>query len=126
MKKYIRTKDGRIIANPEVNILWTRNNKDEDFVIKETNLIEGKNGACLKEDIIIEANTIKDLCDYFVVEYTFGDHTMFRHFCDLERHYELYTQDYHHVAGRYGAIWVAGKGLIYVAKMNEEGELELI
>jgi len=28
--------------------------------------------------------------------------------------------------GVYGAIWVDGKGLIYVAKMNDKGDLELI
>lgn len=107
MKKYIRTKDG----------VW----ETEEYWKRPPIEI-----MSLKEEIIKQADTIEELCDYFVVEYTSGEHAMFRHFCDLERHYELYTQDYHHVAGRYGAIWVTGKGLIYVAKMNEQGELELI
>ena len=73
-----------------------------------------------------QANTIEELCDKFIVEYKNVDPTVFNDFHDLQRHYELYWQDYHHVAGRYGAIWVKGKGLIYIAKMNNKNELELL
>jgi len=73
-----------------------------------------------------QADTIEDLCDCFIIEYTNTEPTMFLNFCHLQRHHDLYGQDYHNVAGRYGCIWVAGKGLKYVAKMNDKGELELL
>jgi len=76
--------------------------------------------------IIKQADTIEELCDNFLVEYTNGEHMMFHDFYHLKRHHDFYGQDYHHVAGRYGCIWVVGKGLIYVAKMNKEGDLELL
>ena len=72
------------------------------------------------------ADTIEELCDCFLVEYKNGEHMVFKDFYQLKGHYDLYNQKYFHITGRYGCIWVVGKGLIYVAKMNEKGELELI
>jgi len=67
------------------------------------------------------ADTIKELCDEFVIinpdiyekpTLCYGD-------------YEEYKDELHKEDILYGAIWT-DKGLIYVAKMNEEGELELL
>lgn len=104
MIKYIKTKDNKIV---KVNV--------EGGIFTSKYEVVGE----LKDNI-------EELCDNFLVEYTNGEHMMFHDFYHLQRHHELYNQDYHHVSGRYGCIWVAGKGLIYVAKMNDKGELELI
>lgn len=79
-----------------------------------------------EQTIVNQADTIEELCDNFMVEYKNGEHMIFHDFYHLKRHYELYSQEYHHISGRYGCMWVFGKGLIYVAKMNDKGELELL
>ena len=73
-----------------------------------------KNGAwCIyKDSIIKEADTIEELCDEFVCEHYISANTN-----DLRK---LKPNGL-----IYGAIWT-DKGLIYVAKMNEKGELELL
>ena len=76
------------------------------------------------ELIINQADTIEELCDCFVTD---GN----RHIVwdkqqnkgiTFEQVKESFTA-YHFKI--YGAIWT-DKGLIYVAKMNKDGELELI
>ena len=69
--------------------------------------------------ILKSADTIEELCDEFVVKIKTGY---------LITYYDkkLLTQDANkNGADVYGAIWT-DKGLIYVAKMNNKGELELI
>ena len=60
------------------------------------------------------ANTIEELCDEFVFEETYPS--------GLKRH--IITEDVA-VGTQFGAIWTK-KGLIYVARMNSKGELELL
>ena len=71
------------------------------------------NDETIEREIIAEADTIEELCDEFV--------------CD-----EMFVYDKEEIKfliseGEivYGAIWT-DKGLIYVAKMNESGVLELL
>ena len=71
-----------------------------------------------------ETETLEELCDEFVVVSK----------TDIGLNPKLYTIDYDKLVNQYlkskkttivyGAIWT-GKGLIYVAKMNNEGKLEL-
>lgn len=70
-----------------------------------------------KQCIIKEGCTIEELCDEFVC----GENHL------LLKLYELKSEDFKEDVKDivYGAIWT-DKGLIYVAKMNEKGELELI
>ena len=98
---YIRTKDGRILDFDKLNEV-------------------SKLSIDMAEEPIREAKTIEELCDGFV-------------YCK-RGFYEIYRQlDFAHYDKEYiknggtikGAIWTS-KGLIYVAKMNENGELELI
>lgn len=112
--KYIRTKDGRIFDMNEISV---------PYLVIENRWLDFSRG---RFEILKQADTIEELCDNFMVEYKNGEHTIFHDFYHLKRHYELYSQEYHHISGRYGCIWVFGKGLIYVAKMNRKGELELI
>ena len=80
------------------------------------------------DDIIAQADTIEELCDEFVIVRkddisTGGDLDTYEDMksqrqCDIDWEVE---EDYLY----YGAIWTS-KGLIYVAKMNESGILELL
>lgn len=128
MKKYIRTKDGRIIDLDRV----VYGNK---VIHLNENEIEGGNWSgwywktdeygyeieCRDADIIKEADTIEELCDEFVMnnEVVIGS--------PRDGMNRLQLADYYAKKGKnvYGAIWT-DKGLIYVAKMNEKGELELL
>ena len=103
MSKYIRTKNG----------IYDGEKYDADYFL-DMNL--GK--------VAKQADTIEELCDCFVTE---GN----RHIVwdkqqnkgiTFEQVKESFTS-YHFKI--YGAIWT-DEGLIYVAKMNEEGELVLI
>ena len=80
-----------------------------------------------KEHIIKQADTIEELCDTIVI--VWKDHlpTIWNdttHFKDLLSMYSSYQRK-HKIVVIYGAIWT-DKGLIYVAKMNDKGELCLI
>jgi len=116
--KYIRTKDGRIaeikdnmiVKETTIEII---NQKGLRLVYKDRPYVCVLNGS---EDYIVkQVDTIEELCDEFVVEDTQGLHYRTDDFKGLEN------------TGNkiYGAIWT-DKGLIYVAKMNDKGELELV
>ena len=66
--------------------------------------------------IIKQANTIEELCDEFVYVASEKDRPVV---CYKPTAFHKLSDNL------YGAIWT-DKGLIYVAKMNEEGELELL
>ena len=108
---YIRTKDGvyEVDNNTEgtEEFLWVKTNK--------ANIVQ-----CVWLNCIInQSENLEDLCDEFVgVDKT------------CENGHQLLRAIPYKCAnfwngGVYGAIWT-DKGLIYVAKMNDEGELELI
>jgi hypothetical protein len=71
------------------------------------------------------ADAIEELCDRFVYVPKGKEDSWISIFVNLpdnlkeEKDYYYYTYDI------YGAIW-NDKGLIYVAKMNDKGELELL
>lgn len=95
--KYIRLKDGKIVDQYQT--------VRPQFVVKR-------------------ADTIKELCDEFVVAYENGARIVYG---DLEWA-KIKAKTSLKVGGKsiiYGAIWTE-KGLIFVAKMNEKGELELL
>lgn len=111
--KYIRTKNGIYEANDEFKI--------EDEVLYE------KDQLTFDEDdyvwfsygeVISQADTIEELCDGFIAETE--DITKFRVEPTLEN-----AKMYCGIKNIYGAIWT-DRGLIYVAKMDENGKLVLI
>jgi hypothetical protein len=68
-------------------------------------------------DIVRKADTIEELCDEFIC-----DKFVHNNLKELLEFGELGK----FIGGTiYGAIWT-DKGLIYVAKMNDKGELELL
>ena len=115
--KYIRTKNGHIYEvlkyYMQVDLPSTK--------LRVENVNKGWHVVIYKTQIIKQANTIEELCDEFVLI--------------SEDYYEL-REDFERAKRGveigickggiiYGAIWT-DKGLIYVAKMNEKGELELL
>ena len=113
MSKYIRTNDNIFDMErfknqtppSENNFMWLIDKKKEcDYTIRV-------------KDIIKEANTIEELCEEFV---------MVNNSCFTKPqiidfiHLDMYKGE-----TIYGAIWT-NKGLLYVAKLNEKGDLEMI
>lgn len=82
--------------------------------------------------IVKQAETIEELCDEFVYIKHIDDKTFHYFYNNINTTTnELYCSDgILHYKPRedleiYGAIWT-NKGLIYVSKVNEKGELELL
>lgn len=106
--KYIRTKDGRILES-EIN----DNRKSLGYEPIE---------------FITQADTIEELCDRCVVKLKYEKQPFVGSFYEFEHFINQHTKKIasnNPVVDIFGAIWT-DKGLIYVAKMNDKGELELI
>lgn len=124
--KYIRTKDGRIA---EV--------KDNMFV-KQSDVLRlvYKDSPCIcvlqgEDEIIAQADTPEELCDGFYNDilgegiFNFDELYMYKDFESFKDDWNSYRIYDNWSGNGYGFI-KTDKGLIYVAKMNEKGELELI
>ena len=77
-----------------------------------------------KESIVKEADTIEELCDEFVIAYESGARIVYG---DLEWA-ETKAKSSLRIGNKsviYGAIWT-DKGLQFVARLNDKGELELL
>ena len=105
---YIRTKDGvyEVVDTYEVK-----------YVIGYTE--DGFEISIYKENVISQSESLEELCDEFV-----GVDKTCENGHQLLRAVPYKCANYWN-GGVYGAIWTS-KGLIYVAKMNENGDLELI
>ena len=139
--KYIRTKDGKIFSV----LVSDQLSKDEvtmDIIgFRIQNALKQNKCIAKKDNILKIADTIEELCDEFVEIH--GD---CKELVDLSRvaYYTKITLGEYYlnrIANRkalgsliddkdkdiklYGAVWT-DKGLIYVAKLNDKGELELI
>ena len=109
--KYIRTKDGRI-------------------------LVADDNSLMAKLTTNKVADTIEELCDEFVLFYMETKNQMPIPWATYERR-GIWQKEREHIIKEivnhpsyrepvlFGAIWT-DEGLIYVAKMNDKGELELL
>lgn len=107
--KYIRTEDGKIYNKSKIICSAFR----EEYCSPNWNDDIEK---YLQTKIIAETDTIEDLCDEFVIVDKYGNKPRM-----------VITEGFAVKMGHtvFGAIWT-DKGLIYVAKMNEKGELELL
>lgn len=119
--KYIRTKYGNIVDTSVYKkvVKRTFNGKVVGIDLNHWGQDSDKEITYIPvEDIVRQADKIKDLCDALVVKWNDG-------YALPIRNRALWPQ-YSRVGDtRYGAIWT-DKGLIYVAKMNEKMELELL
>ena len=149
--KYIKTADGKvfdlakIIADEKTNPYYTdykfEEIKNEDGVTvirysaigtKENSIIRQVGKRCnfsmtYDSEVIQQADNIEELCDGFYLE--FGEVFDITNVYEKER-YKDFQNFYNQlndtlIINAYGFIKTS-KGLIYVAKMNEKGELCLI
>ena len=112
---YIRTKDGIYQVESETF------DKQGYFVDRY------EEDVILKKQVIKQSENIEELCDEFVVfdkEQPNGKLLYYKGFENLKKEFIDFEKDKEKVVVC-GAIWT-DKGLIYVAKMNDEGDLELI
>ena len=127
--KYVRTKDGIYSLNAKVEYqCWSRDGVD--YVALAPKSESALSQLINKDNILKQANTIEQLCDEFVVwEENYKNPIS----CPLteKEQYERIKRTI--LLGIFRgtkcwlklAIWT-DKGLIYVAKMNGKGELELL
>ena len=115
--KYIRTKDENNLIIDLTNMQLPYNLTDEYIDFNKFGMFK----------IIKQADTIKELCDKVIKIRTSknGQQThLFFNITDLPLLKEQFIK-YKGDCPVYLAIWT-DKGLIYVAKMNDKGELELL
>ena len=117
--KYIRTKDG-IFEIDETTILTSMPPCYK--VIKPTD----KYYAINKKSVIKQADTILELCDGLIVEDKDNPNNWF--VMEISEYQSKDNVDKKYMVDRWNfyAFIKTDKGLIYVAKMNKEGELELL
>lgn len=75
-------------------------------------------------DVLKTTEVVKDLCDEYVVAYEDGARIVYSDL-DWAKTKARASLEFGHKSVIYGAVWTS-KGLIYIAKSNENGELELI
>ena len=115
---YIRTKNGRIIDTTKI----VTGSKFMDFATNDESF-----RVIFKTDPLAKSENLEELCDEFVYQ-TGGSISKgnpmisINDFLSLKEWYVTGGINQNNI---FGAIWTS-KGLIYVAKMNDEGELELI
>lgn len=120
--KYIRTSEKIFEITSETKVKSL--NSDEFYYLVSINGFEKIGQFPEKEwDSAMKADTIEELCDEFIVVSDNCEKPIISAlpFNELQ----LYAKGRTKYAICYGAIWT-DKGLIYVAKMNDKGELELL
>ena len=137
--KYIRTKEGIIVDITKYKTVVPRtfNGKVVAIDLNHWGQDNDKYPTWIDaKDIVNQADTIEELCDEFVLSANGMKPMLFKkHSRTNEQSYDLFKQSWEiwrdnkkidkNEHNYYGAIWT-DKGLIYIAKMNEEGELELL
>ena len=122
--KYIRTKDG-IYERMFPDCKTQRISFDHKTI--EPAYFTADYEWVAQKDVIKQADTIEELCDEFIVVHENGNHVIQKKvgngLKDMDKDYPEYLKRNNQIF--YGAIWT-DKGLIYVAKMNDKGELELL
>ena len=150
--RYIRTKDGRIVdvqkfidetkdtpyyydfkfdeiknEGDSCVLNWTAIGTRENSIKEQV----GKRcqfGVTIDSPFIAQADTIEKLCDEFVVlEYGIESGVLYSRTQHTTLEEAIGSQTAKHKCSYeiYGAIWT-DKGLIYKAKINEKGDLELL
>lgn len=117
--KYIRTKDGifeRKFPNKEQQISFDHKTIEPAYYTVKYDWIA-------KKDVIKQSDTIEELCDEFVFEMGL-EHTICQLTFEQVRD-NILNCELESMSTLYGAIWT-DKGLIYFARMNDKGELELL
>ena len=114
---YVRTKNKIYKVESE-----TFNKKG--YFIGDYDVFIGDYDIILKEQVINQSENLFELIDEFVIIRDSTKINQLVRIDNIEYLKEMMKEDKRIVAIK-GAIWT-DKGLIYVAKMNDEGDLELI
>ena len=114
--KYIRTKDGRALR------LIEKCEYEENIFTYIVGWDWEDNFEINQEDVIKIADTIEELCDWLVFRLNGKIKVLYE---DLDTALQVEGNDILIYKEIYGAL-DTDKGLIYVAKMNDKGELELL
>lgn len=118
--KYIRTKDGIYKATKINGTIVARGG-----VAYSCNIADVHFPIVFKEkDIIKQADTIEELCDELIFDNVYHSR-MTPSAMHTKENQEVIKNYLKQNITCYGAIWT-DKGLIYVAKMNDKGDLELL
>jgi len=124
--KYIRTKDGIIKSGCGSQF---RLGKKGYYEVEEKEDCFGNSRYVVKRYIknaIKSADTIEELCDFYVIWLKNRELPLIEKIRKgIKPHLSYFETDECSFDKGYGAIWT-NKGLIYVAKMNDKGELELL
>ena len=110
---YIRTKDGiyKVVSETCHKKAYCIDRYEEDVIPKER--------------VIKQSENIYELCDEFVGYFECFNRSYYFIYKNGYDELKSDVQTFSHNYSSYGAIWTS-KGLIFVAKMNDEGDLELI
>ena len=124
MSKYVRTEDGKIF---EIGKFTNQNGVEINITIENGDVSENFGGKFTQfHGLEKESDNLEKLFDEYVWDeavVSFIDKNKFTY------KHDDYIFDLNETIikeGFYGAIWVKKKGLIYVAKLNEDEEWELI
>ena len=137
---YIRTKDNIYeITDKQYDVLCGNLTKEEKEYFKNItsfglgSIEEGTYKSVLIRDILNYSENMVELYDEFVCEWFDKKVNRYRHvYCSFKigQSKELYRRDVPLPPDVdfeiYAGIWIKGKGLTYVAKMNKEGDLDPI
>jgi len=122
---YIRTKNG-VYKIDEIKPYFL-DEKQKLFINNELKI------AANEKQVINQSENLEELCDEFVCEWFDKKVNRYRHvYCSFKigQSKELYRRDVplppYVDFEIYAGIWINGKGLTYVAKMNKEGDLDPI
>ena len=95
-----------------------------ESVLRDNGIVKGYNVGEMafirKDQVIKQSENLEELCDRFVVMDKETKEVM--NIVSFLEYAKLWSYCKYNI---YGAIWT-DKGLIYVAKMNDKGDLELI
>lgn len=116
---FIRTKDG---VYELVDTYYSYVGGVETYMYDN----KGRGVEINSHQILNQADTIEELCDYFLIDKNDIEHyepTTLLIFDDYDDfRYSMFGYEF---ASGYGCI-KTDRGLIYVAKMNEDGDLQLL
>jgi hypothetical protein len=122
--KYIRTKEGiyefkgeYMSINKGIYYLFGKLEETATEYLFKNDVSLGK--------VVSQADTIEELCDIYVSVY---EETLDNEFFEAYKYTPMEVKNFYpgYIPKEvYGSIWT-DKGLIYVAKMNDKGELELL
>ena len=125
--KYIRTKDGEVF---DTTILDKYHSLDTKFAIIDNYLIVfdkiHKNCVANHGEVLKQSDTIEELCDGLIVEEKNNTNNWF--VMEISEYQSTDNADIKYMVHgwNFNAFIKTEKGLIYVAKLNEKGDLELL